>query len=105
MVSTLTLPEIGVDGGVHRQVLADHGALMFVAFRFNAGMEGAPHHHRHVQATVVRSGRFEFRQNGKTFTINAGDSVVIPSNALHGCVCLEDGDLIDCFTPRRDDFL
>lgn len=101
----MTFPEIEVDGGVRRQVLADHEALMVVAFRFKAGMEGALHHHRHVQATFVRSGRFEFRQNGKTFTIDAGDSFVIPSNAVHGCVCLEDGELIDCFTPRRDDFL
>jgi len=30
---------------------------------------------------------------------------VIPSEAVHGCVCLEPGELIDCFTPRRDDFL
>ena len=97
--------EVEVDGGVRRQVLADHADLMVVAFRFQAGMEGALHHHPHVQSTYVRAGTFEFRLDGQTFTVGAGDSFVIPSNAEHGCVCLEEGELIDCFTPRRDDFL
>ncbi|MEL6522840.1 MAG: cupin, partial [Pseudomonadota bacterium] len=35
----------------------------------------------------------------------AGDSLIIPSNAVHGCKCLQSGKLIDSFTPRRDDFL
>jgi quercetin dioxygenase-like cupin family protein len=37
--------------------------------------------------------------------LSAGDSLVIPSGAVHGCLCLEEGVLIDSFTPRRDDFL
>ena len=94
-----------VDGGVRRQVLADHADLMMVAFRFRAGMEGALHHHPHVQSTFVRSGRFDFTMDGETRTVVEGDSFVIPSDTEHGCVCLEDGERIDCFTPRRDDFL
>ena len=101
----MAFAEQQVEGGVRRQVLADHADLMVVAFRFKSGMEGALHNHPHVQSTFVRSGRFEFQMDGKTFTVGEGDSFVIPSNAKHGCVCLEDGELIDCFTPRRDDFL
>lgn len=101
----MAFSEQEVDGGVRRQVLADHADLMVVAFRFKAGMTGALHHHPHVQSTFVRSGRFEFKLGEKTMTVGEGDSFVIPSNVEHGCVCLEDGELIDCFTPRRDDFL
>jgi quercetin dioxygenase-like cupin family protein len=43
--------------------------------------------------------------DGKPLEVGPGDSFVIPSNAVHGCVCLEPGVLIDGFTPRRDDFL
>ena len=39
------------------------------------------------------------------FEVGPGDSFVIPSNATHGCTCLAPGRLVDCFTPRRDDFL
>jgi quercetin dioxygenase-like cupin family protein len=40
-----------------------------------------------------------------SFTVGPGDSFVVPSNAVHGCRALEAGRLIDCFTPRRDEFL
>ncbi len=93
------------DPGVTRQVLADSPELMVVAFRFDEGAEGALHSHPHVQSTYVRSGRFRFFLGDDTFEIGPGDSFVIPSGARHGCVCLEPGELIDSFTPRRDDFL
>jgi quercetin dioxygenase-like cupin family protein len=99
-------PVIETDKTVTRQVLADHPDLMVVAFNFlEAGAIGALHNHPHVQSTYVESGRFTFTIDGKDTEITAGDSFVIPSNAVHGCVCLEPGRLVDCFTPRRDDFL
>ena len=67
--------------------------------------KGDLHNHPHVQSTYVESGVFTFTVDEKTFTVTAGDSFVIPSGAMHGCVCLEAGRLIDTFTPRRDDFL
>lgn len=92
--------------GVTRQVLADHPDLMLVAFSFEkAGAEGALHSHPHVQSTYVESGRFRFFLGDETREVGAGDSFVIPSGLTHGCVCLEPGRLVDCFTPRRDDFL
>lgn len=102
----MSFPEVDADPGVKRQVLADHPALMVVAFRFGAaGACGALHSHPHVQSTFVKSGRFRFEMDGKPFEVGPGDSFVIPSGAEHGCTCLEPGELIDCFTPRRDDFL
>ncbi|MDO8881405.1 MAG: cupin domain-containing protein [Pseudotabrizicola sp.] len=91
---------------VTRQVLADAPELMTVAFRFAAaGAVGALHHHPHVQSTFVQSGRFRFTVEARDFEVGPGDAFVIPSNAVHGCVCLEPGTLIDGFTPRRNDFL
>jgi len=101
-----TFPEINTDPGVTRQVLADHTDLMVVAFRFKTqGAEGKLHQHPHVQSTYVKSGRFAFTVAGEKSEVGPGDSFVIPSNAMHGCVCLEPGTLIDTFAPRRDDFL
>ncbi len=100
-----TFPEVDADEGVRRQVLADSPEMMVVAFRFCAGATGKLHNHPHVQSTYVKSGQFRFEIDGRTFDVSPGDSFVIPTNAKHGCLCLEDGELIDCFTPRRDDFL
>ncbi|MBX2868696.1 MAG: cupin domain-containing protein [Acidiferrobacterales bacterium] len=99
-------PKVAADPGVYRQVLADHNDLMVVRFSFTeSGAEGAIHSHPHIQSTYVESGRFQFSMDGQKFEVGPGDSFVIPSNAKHGCICLEPGELIDCFTPRREDFL
>lgn len=98
-------PVVSPSKGVERQVLAEAPELMVVSFRFEAGAEGALHSHPHVQSTYVESGRFRFFLNGNALDVGPGDSFVVPSNAEHGCICLKSGRLIDCFTPRRDDFL
>jgi quercetin dioxygenase-like cupin family protein len=37
--------------------------------------------------------------------LEAGDGYYIEPDAPHGAVCLEDGILIDVFSPMRMDFL
>ena len=101
----MTYPTIATDPGVTRQVLSESPEMMVVAFRFATGAEGKLHDHPHIQATYVQSGRFRFHLAGTEHDLAPGDSLIIPSGARHGCVCLEAGNLIDTFTPRRDDFL
>ena len=99
-------PIVSTAQDVTRQVLSDHPALMVVAFRFDAqGATGALHNHPHVQSTYVESGRFRFSLGDTEREVGPGDSFVVPPDLMHGCVCLEPGTLIDCFAPRRDDFL
>ncbi len=100
-----SFPIVPADPGVTRQVLSDHPDLMVVSFRFEKDAKGALHHHPNVQSTYVKSGRFRFSINGEETDVGPGDAFVIPSNAVHGCQCLEPGELIDSFTPRREDFL
>jgi quercetin dioxygenase-like cupin family protein len=104
-VSASPFPAVAADPGVTRQVLADSPEVMVVSFRFDAGAEGALHSHPHVQATFVRSGRFRFRLGDDEREVGPGDAFVIAANQPHGCRCLEPGELIDSFAPRRDDFL
>jgi quercetin dioxygenase-like cupin family protein len=100
-----TFPVVHPDQGVARQVLSDSPELMVVSFAFEQGAKGALHSHPHVQSTYVKTGKFRFSVAGNSFDVKPGDSFVIPSGAEHGCTCLEPGELIDTFTPRRDDFL
>lgn len=99
-----TYPVIQLAGST-RQVLSEAPELMVVSFRFTEGAEGALHNHPHIQSTYVESGRFRFTVGDDQIEVGPGDSFVIPSMVTHGCVCLEPGQLIDTFTPRRDDFL
>lgn len=98
-------PVIATDSGVTRQVLSESPTLMVVSFRFESAAEGKLHRHPHVQSTYVARGRFRFFRDGEAYELEAGDSLIIPGDIEHGCQCLEAGELIDCFTPRRDDFL
>lgn len=98
-------PCVEVDDGVSRRVLSENTELMTVEFLFEKGATGALHNHIHVQSTYVRTGKFRFTVDSREMELSAGDSIIIPSNARHGCVALETGCLIDTFTPRRDDFL
>ena len=93
------------DAGVERQVLSHSPELMVVSFRFDTGASGALHSHPHIQSTYVARGRFRFFLGDDSVELAPGDSLVIPSGMRHGCECLEAGELIDNFTPRRDDFL
>ena len=92
-------------GGVVRQVLGYNDNIMMVKVKFKKGQEGTMHSHPHSQVTYVASGVFEFTVGGVTKIVRAGDALYKQPNIEHGCVCLEDGILIDCFNPMRDTFL
>jgi quercetin dioxygenase-like cupin family protein len=91
--------------GVRRKVLVHTPELMLVEVTFEAGAEGSPHAHPHVQACYVAEGRFAITIDGVTETLSAGGSFVVASGLTHGVKALTAGRLIDAFTPRRDDFL
>lgn len=91
--------------GVTRKVLAHNENLMVCEVKFKKGSIGAMHHHVHTQSTYVKSGVFEFTIDGVTHIVREGDTMYKQSDVEHGCVCLEDGVLIDIFTPERKDFL
>ena len=91
--------------GVTRQVLGYDGQVMVVKVKFEKGAVGTPHTHYHTQTTYVASGKFEFTVGGETKIVEAGDGIYMEPDVLHGCVCLEEGMLIDCFSPMRADYL
>jgi quercetin dioxygenase-like cupin family protein len=98
-------PAISPEPGVTRQVLTAAPELMLVSVRFETGARGAEHRHPHVQASYIRSGRFRFTVDGAEIELGPGETVSMAANQPHGCLCLEAGEVIDSFTPRRDDFL
>ena len=92
-------------GGVSRKFLGYDNQIMMVRVKFDTGALGAPHQHFHTQATYCASGKFEFEIDGVKKIVEAGDGVYIEPNLLHSAVCLEEGELIDTFSPVREDFL
>ncbi len=91
--------------GVVRRVLAYNENVMTVENRFEKGAIGALHQHPHTQITYVVSGKFEFEIDGEKHIVEAGDTLLKTDSVVHGCVCLEEGVLLDIFTPYREDFV
>ena len=109
MPEHITLPEnliwTETSPGNRRAVLSHRPELMLVAFSFDKGAIGALHSHPHTQVSYVAKGVFEVTVDGITTTLPTGSSFIVAPNLVHGVVALEEGLLIDTFTPRRDDFL
>jgi quercetin dioxygenase-like cupin family protein len=93
------------DPGITRQILGFDPHLMMVRVCFEKGAIGYVHTHPHRQASFVEKGSFEVQIEGEKKILRAGDGYFIPPNVPHGATALEDGVLIDVFTPYREDFL
>lgn len=93
------------DPGISRKVLAHSDNLMICELHFDKGAVGKLHQHFHEQCSYIVSGTFEFEIDGVKKIVRAGDATYKQPNVLHGAVCLEEGVLIDIFTPERKDFL
>lgn len=94
-----------VGQGVRRQILGHGPDLMMVRVEFEPGAIGALHQHPHRQVTYVARGSFEAEVNGEKRKLAAGDCFYVATELVHGVVALEEGTLIDVFTPAREDFL
>ncbi len=102
-VQTMEWEELG--GGVSRKFLGYDNQIMMVKVKFEKGAVGSPHHHFHTQTTYVAEGKFEFEIDGEKQIVSAGDGVYIEPNLVHSAICLEEGMLIDVFSPIREDFM
>nr|WP_314839507.1 cupin domain-containing protein [uncultured Flavobacterium sp.] len=91
--------------GVLRQLTGFDDRVMMVNVKFKKGAIGPMHKHTHTQLTYVAEGKFEVTIESVTCVLKKGDSFQVPSNSLHGVLCLEEGILIDVFSPMRADFI
>jgi quercetin dioxygenase-like cupin family protein len=90
--------------GMKRQVLAYSQQLMLVRHHFVQGWVGARHSHPHHQLIYVVRGRIRFDGGGKTVELRSGDSLVVDGNVEHQATALEDSEVLDVFTPYREDY-
>lgn len=104
-VKNAQVPLEEVDTGLTRQIMGYTPNLMLVRVFFKKGAIGYKHSHPHEQVTYVEKGKFEVEIDGKKEILVEGDAFVIEPELEHGAVCLEDGILIDTFSPMREDFI
>ena len=63
------------------------------------------HKHPNEQSGYVLSGKYRLRFGGVDQEIVSGDSYSIPKDVEHSIEILEAGEVLDCFSPPRKDYL
>jgi quercetin dioxygenase-like cupin family protein len=91
--------------GITRKIMAWDDRLMLVKVSFETGAVGAVHQHPHTQISHIEKGVFEVEIGTDKQLLKSGDAFYIPPNTPHGVVCLQEGILIDMFSPMREDFI
>lgn len=86
--------------GVNRKILARGGSMMAVEASFAKGAIGPIHNHPHEQISYITKGKFEFEIDGTKQIVECNDSLYIESNAKHTVLCIEEGCILDIFTPK-----
>jgi quercetin dioxygenase-like cupin family protein len=90
--------------GLRRQVMSFSPGMMLVRHRMQKGWAGTRHSHPHEQMVYVVSGHIEFEEPNGRFEARAGDCFLVPGDVPHQARAFEDSEVLDVFTPYREDY-
>ena len=91
--------------GINFEVLATGKKLMLTKMKYNKGDFVPFHKHPNEQGGYVISGKFRLKFNKFDEILEEGDTYSIPADCLHSIDALENGIVIDSFSPIRKDYL
>lgn len=63
------------------------------------------HQHPNEQSGYVISGKYKLKFSEEEFLLSEGDTYSIPANVEHSIEIIEAGQVVDVFTPIRQDYL
>jgi quercetin dioxygenase-like cupin family protein len=90
--------------GLRRQLMSYSPRMMLVRHRMRKGWVGSRHSHPHEQMVYVVTGHLVFQHPGGQFEAKAGDSFLVPGGVEHQASALADSEVLDIFTPYREDY-
>jgi len=92
-----------IKGALRRRVMGEQAMLS--ELRMDQGCAVTPHAHANEQFVVLLSGKVRFsvteigNRDPREITLEPGDVMYLPSNVLHGALCLEDSRALEIFSP------
>ena len=98
------VPEDRMIQGIRRRIVTGE-QVMLGYISLPKGAVVPAHRHPNEQITHILSGALKFVIDGEEVIVRAGETLVIPSNAVHVAEALEDTVDIDAFSPIRQDWL
>lgn len=91
--------------GVSLDSLAVGERSMVTKMNYVKGNFADTHTHPHEQSGYVISGKYVLTINDNAHELTSGDSYAIPGNVPHSFLVVEGGEVVDVFTPIREDYL
>ena len=93
--------------GVRRRTLVSGHTMMQMLVAFTAGAKLPEHQHPHEQISHVLTGRVRFLLDGGKDIRELGptDAIYLPANLPHAAEAIDDAEVIDTFSPPREDLL
>ncbi len=94
--------------GVSLDSLAVGEKSMVTKMNYVKGNFATTHQHPHEQCGYVISGQYRLKVDcaeSIDVILNSGDSYAIPGNVPHSFEVIEGGEVVDVFTPQREDYL
>ncbi len=91
--------------GVSFDLLAVGQKSMVTRMNYKVGNNVPSHSHPNEQSGYVISGKYRIKYQNINEILNPGDSYSIPENIGHSWEVIEGGEVIDVFTPPRQDYL
>jgi unsaturated pyranuronate lyase len=99
-----SLPEERITDKMSRRMMSGKQG-MIVWWSAKAGAHAAAHNHPHEQLVWMLKGRMEFRIGSERREMVAGDVAVVPGGIEHEAWFTDDTEVVDVFSPPREDFL
>ncbi|MBI5280730.1 MAG: cupin domain-containing protein [Candidatus Solibacter usitatus] len=81
------------------------GSMTIARLSLKAGALVPLHSHHNEQVTMVESGLLKFLLPGGEVLVGPGQVLELPPQLQHGVEVLEDSQVTDLFTPRREDWI
>lgn len=91
--------------GVSLDSLAVGEKSIVCKMNYVPGNFATEHTHPHEQSGYVISGKYQMTVGKTEYELKPGDSYAIPGNVPHSFKVIEGGEVIDVFTPIREDYL
>lgn len=78
---------------IYEELRKYNGNIPIETMKFS-GNSISEHWHTEIEIMMVISGIFDVKFNSNTYTLSAGDCMIITGGNIHGCIKRDDGDML-----------
>jgi len=91
--------------GIMRKTLVYGEKTLLAQFHLEKGSIVPPHKHPYEQTGYMLRGKILFKEGDQECVVEEGDSWCFLANVEHAAEILEDSDIVELFSPVREDYL